>query len=107
MMQEMNVVKYAAQQCSMMKKSQNAMDEQGSNSSNSSSFFYNLPSTVLQLHLQMKISTRESRKNDEIRWKSEKKLERNWENFGDLWFGYEIVIVDPEILLQLGIYTPC
>jgi hypothetical protein len=36
-----------------------------------------------------------------------KKFEQNWENFGDFWFGSEIVIVDPEILLQLGLNTPC
>ena len=43
-------------------------------------------------------------KFDESKWKN---VEEIWENLEIFGFGSEIVIVDPEILLQLGIYTPC
>lgn len=47
-----------------------------------------------------------SKSKQEIRWKRLKKFERIWEIWENFQFGYEIVIVDLDFLLWLGIYTP-
>ena len=38
--------------------------------------------------------------------KSEKSVKRIWENWENFGFDFEIVIVDPEFLLQLSSYSP-
>lgn len=80
-MQKMNEVKYAAQQCSGSKKSQNAMEGARLQQIR---FFNDLPmfaSTDVQLYLQIMINTSTSQKNDEIRWKKVEKVGTNLREF--------------------------
>ena len=73
----MNGVCSLAQHCSGSKKSQTAMEGPMLQQMRFSQDFPQFSSTETQYYLQIKISTRTSKENQEFRWKSEKKCERN------------------------------